>query len=553
MSHPLAAVTLQAVRLLLVWALLSVLAACGGGQPPGPTILLHPIDQTVTAPGGATFSATTTSAPNWQWQISTDDGVTWTDINGATAASYTTPATRDADTGNRYRTIASNSLGTTTSHSARLIVESGVFAYEAFDYPIGERLQGLNGGTGWAGPWTVADGSGTPLDISLSGVIGSGLRYRDILRNDLITSGGAWQTDASVLRGQALRVSSANVAGAGLPVWISFLVKQAQPSSGINVATATLGTGYVLNESVMAGGIGSDTSPFIGCFLCTASGTSTPALASGSVALVLMRVDFADSGNDSLSLWINPPLNPARSLGTPAVTASSSNFADVLNGLTLAWGESRSFTFDELRIAKNRESATPFTAAQTILGTSVFFTDFEVPLPAAIDPGSALVTGVANFSGRGPSGNIFRGSMLRSATGNTVTLTLTDLPAHRSLSLDFLLAAIDGLDGSGPYPAGDFLRVTLDGVDVFRESFANSTSLIQSYLPPPGVELARMINMGFASTADSAYWLGGDAIFQLIPHSNSTAVITIRMEGTGVQDLADESWAIDNLRVSIRP
>lgn len=525
--------------------------------PQAPLITTQPAPQSVTAPASATFTATASGVPTptWQWQMSVSGGA-FANINNATSASYTTPATTVADSGKQYRAVATNGSGFVNSNAATLTANAApaAIAYEGFDYPVGERLKGLNGGAGWASAWGVADSAGAALDISQSGVIASGLRYTDSAGNDLLTTGGAWQTDAGLAYGQALRATSASTGTGGSTRWVSFLVKQAAPSSGYNVATAVLGSGYVLGNGVVTGGLGSDLTPFLGCFLCTSSNSPIPGFAAGSVAMVLIRYDFTASGNDVVGLWINPPLNPATSLGTPTLSGAG-NFAEVMNALTLAWGNSRSFTFDELRIAATRDGAAPFTPAPSSAGTSVFFTDFETPLPPQIAAGTALIEGVQGFAALGPSGNAIAGSMLRSETGNTVTITLTGLPPHSWLTLDFLFAAIDSLDGSGAYPSGDFFRVTLDGLDIFRESFANAlASQIQTYVPPPGVELARRVELGFWSAyPESAYWLGGDAIFRRIPHTGSSAVITMRIEGAGIQSLGDESWAIENLRVLVGP
>ncbi|MBL8748568.1 MAG: hypothetical protein JNK78_05365 [Planctomycetes bacterium] len=186
--------------------------------------------------------------------------------------------------------------------------------------------------------------------------------------------------------------------------------------------------------------------------------------------------------------------------------------------------------------------------------TVVLATDFS-SVPAAVAPGSAALEGVQGFAGLGPAGSQFGGTFLRSATGNPVTISLTNLPPHDAISIDFLFAAIDSLDGTGAFPSGDFFAITIDGNTFFRESFANATtSQIQSYVPPPGVELARFQDLGFSGPGgfytDSAYWLGGDPTFQAIGHSASTLTITMVIEGPGIQPLSDESWAIDNLTIS---
>jgi PEP-CTERM motif-containing protein len=191
----------------------------------------------------------------------------------------------------------------------------------------------------------------------------------------------------------------------------------------------------------------------------------------------------------------------------------------------------------------------------------VFYTDFNTSLAPEISPGSATLTPVQGYAGLGPVGDQFGGNFLRSATGNTVTLNLSGLPAHDTITLEFLFAAIDSLDGTGVFPAGDFFKIVFDGATLFSESFANAApGQIQSYVPPPGVELARHVDLGFTDPGatfpasfytDSAYNLGADPLFANFAHVGSTATIEFFIFGPGNQDLADESWAMDNLRVSV--
>lgn len=197
------------------------------------------------------------------------------------------------------------------------------------------------------------------------------------------------------------------------------------------------------------------------------------------------------------------------------------------------------------------------SAAIVSAQTSVVFTNsFDGALPAAIQPGTALLTGVQGYAGLGPVGNRFGSNFLRSATANVVTLTISNLPPHQTLTLTMLFAAIDSLDGTGTFPAGDFLKITLDTNVIFRESFANADpSQIQSYVPPPGGQLARRVDLGFSGPGgyytDSAYDFGVDSRFRGLAHTSSTAVLTFQIEGEGIQDINDESWAMDNLGVSV--
>lgn len=92
----------------------------------GPTINTQPTNQSVTAPGTATFTvAATTSggALSYQWQRNA------TNISGATSASYVTPTTTvsggTANNGDAYRCNVTDSNGTTTSSAATLTVNAG--------------------------------------------------------------------------------------------------------------------------------------------------------------------------------------------------------------------------------------------------------------------------------------------------------------------------------------------------------------------------------------------------------------------------------------------
>ena len=88
--------------------------------PTAPAIQTNPVGQTVTAGQTATFSVVATgSAPlSYQWQRNA------VDVAGATASSYTTPATTVADDGSSFRCVVSNGQGSATSSSALLTVQT---------------------------------------------------------------------------------------------------------------------------------------------------------------------------------------------------------------------------------------------------------------------------------------------------------------------------------------------------------------------------------------------------------------------------------------------
>jgi len=85
-----------------------------------PAITTQPASLSVAPGQTATFSVTAGgSAPlAYQWQKNS------VNISGATLATYTTPATTSADSGEQYRVIVSNAAGSATSNAAALTVTS---------------------------------------------------------------------------------------------------------------------------------------------------------------------------------------------------------------------------------------------------------------------------------------------------------------------------------------------------------------------------------------------------------------------------------------------
>jgi hypothetical protein len=92
----------------------------GGNKPAAPTIAAQPSSQSVTAGQAATFSvmASGTAPLGYQWLRNNAN------IGGATAASYTTPATIAGDNGAKFDVIVSNSAGSVTSAVATLTVNA---------------------------------------------------------------------------------------------------------------------------------------------------------------------------------------------------------------------------------------------------------------------------------------------------------------------------------------------------------------------------------------------------------------------------------------------
>lgn len=92
----------------------------GSSSPVAPSITTQPASQTVATGATATFSvvAAGTAPLSYQWYKNGSA------VSGATAASYTTPATTSSDNGATFYVTVTNSVGSVTSSTATLTVSS---------------------------------------------------------------------------------------------------------------------------------------------------------------------------------------------------------------------------------------------------------------------------------------------------------------------------------------------------------------------------------------------------------------------------------------------
>lgn len=227
-------------NLLVLVSFVCTLAACGGGgdappsAPPPLAITTQPTDVTVVAPNTATFSVIATGI-SYQWQSSPGGGAAFSNIAGATAATFTTTGTAPADTGKKFRVIVSGSGSSSiTSSEVTLTVTPVAIAPSFTTQPqnvtvrAGQNAQltvavsgsptptlqwqlSTDSGTSWS---DINGATGTTLGITSPSLANNGRQFRAVASNsvNIVNSNAATLTVSAVAQ-QTTLASATNTGG----------------------------------------------------------------------------------------------------------------------------------------------------------------------------------------------------------------------------------------------------------------------------------------------------------------------------------------------------
>lgn len=193
---------------------------------------------------------------------------------------------------------------------------------------------------------------------------------------------------------------------------------------------------------------------------------------------------------------------------------------------------------------------------------TAYYSDFDAA--SVVAPGvtasltGGLVQPVQGLAGLGNGGNVFGGNFLSSfdpvfGPTDTATLVLSNLPAHSSINITGLLAAMDtwDSDAGGVCCNPDLFQILVDGPVVFQDTYNN----VQG--DNNNINLLTDIGAGYQERGFNTFDVYLDQAFDLenelanILHSSSTLTITFIGTGAGWEFGDNESWGIDNLRVEL--
>ena len=347
-----------------------------------PTITTQPANQTVTVGQTATFAvaATGTAPLSYQWQKN------GTSISGATASSYTTPATTTADSGSTYRVVVANSAGSATSNAASLTVNS-VPAPAIQVSPTSINFGNVVTGTSLSQALVISNTGTATLTITQVTVTGAAFsasgfslplnvnagQNSTITVAFLPTSVVSVSGNVSIVSNAATSPTSVALSGSGIAPNLTLGISPGSLSFG-NVTTGTssptenvtitnTGNANVTISQVSASGAG-----------YSVTGGSTPVTLTPSQNLVL-SVQFSPTVAGSVSGTISIVSNAT---GSPAtVTLSGSGVLPAQHSVALSWVASTS-TVAGYNIYRSTVSGSGYSKVNTSLVGGTAYTDTSV-------------------------------------------------------------------------------------------------------------------------------------------------------------------------------
>ncbi len=215
--------------------------------PAAPAITTAPTGMTLGVGHSGTFSAAASGlpTPTFQWQVSTDAGATFNNINGATQASYLVFGATIGQDGWRYRVVATNSLGSATSAAATLSVMAlPSFTQQptaAWWHPgvVPAYFLASISGSGSTPQWqTSRDGGNTWTDVT--GATGTSLQLTSV-------------ADTTVNR---VRVGATNAGGTTWSAWATVTPTWWTPVSGAPTSSHLTAVRWTSPTSAIAAGAG---------------------------------------------------------------------------------------------------------------------------------------------------------------------------------------------------------------------------------------------------------------------------------------------------------
>jgi Immunoglobulin domain/Immunoglobulin I-set domain/Abnormal spindle-like microcephaly-assoc'd, ASPM-SPD-2-Hydin len=305
------------------------ISVSGTGMPTV-SINTQPVNQSVVVGQTATFSVAATGAGTltYQWKKG------GTAISGATAASYTTPATTNADNGSIFTVVVTDTNGSLTSNPATLTVTATAVAPSITAQPANQTVT-----TGQTATFSVTATGTSPLSYQWlkNGAAISGATSATYTTPATAASDNNAQFTVTVTNSVSSVTSSAATLTVNIPPTIS-----AQPAS------QTVTVGQTATFSVTASGSGTLTyqwkkngTAISGATSASYTTPATVASDNGSSFTVTVTSSTGSVTSNAATLTVNAPpsitTQPASTTVNVGQTASFSVAATGTGTLTYQW------------------------------------------------------------------------------------------------------------------------------------------------------------------------------------------------------------------------
>ncbi|MGD0404052.1 MAG: hypothetical protein ABSB66_12745 [Candidatus Acidiferrales bacterium] len=303
----------------------AVLAACGGGnskpKASAPVVTTNPMSVTVSAGAAATFTAAASGqpAPTVQWQVSTNGGVTFTNIAGATSPTLSIVGTTAALSGNQYQAVFMNASGSATTTPATLTVTGGNTAPAITMNPANVTVA-----SGGPASFTAA-ASGTPTPTVQWQVSASGGAFTNVAGATATTLNIATTTGA--MNGNKYQAVFTNAAGSATTTAATLTVTGGNSAPVITTNPANVTVTAPATAMFTAAATGTPT-PTVQWQVSTSGGAFTNLAGATSTTLSITGTTTAMSGNKYQAVFTNAAGSATSTAAT--LTVNAANTAPVI-------------------------------------------------------------------------------------------------------------------------------------------------------------------------------------------------------------------------------